>query len=267
MDLTNPFYIKSSVLSENLRKFLPTKFDIIVEDLFYEYFVETIIGEYHVSHAYEILLNRFKNGYYHDYIDHLSDKDKQDIESYFLKMIGDETKHTLMFKEMFYKIYNKSIDIHDHLAELLDKENLFETLTRYYISECYLWVSFYKIYKETQSQEFVKNLHQLLVDEAQHNNAIRKIFYKINKTKQFDFDYFNQLVSSNRYFGLSHIRKTLRLPGTNSKQDQWWENIIFDNQWQQEFNEHFIKKCYQVVSIFDPEIDYESYKKLINFSH
>ncbi len=264
MSNINPFLLKNPIFTEKFQLLMPTKYNDLVTRCFYEFVVNTLSDEHHAASAYPILLERFRTGYYDEYIDHLSTEDKKDIENYFIKMIDDEANHATLFNQILNKTYQIEVEIHDNLYKLLYTEDFFKTLTRYYVGECHLWVSFYKIFQETGDPELKKLFHQLLVDESHHNNSIRKIFKKIKQKIEFDIEYFNQRVIEQRYFGLSFIQRNLRLPGKGTKQDCWWEKVVFDNNWQQHFNELFIKKCYQVVSIFDTEIEYCDYKKIIN---
>lgn len=269
MDPLNPFSLANSIFSDRTKQAMKSKFDTFAGDFFIRYLSDTYTSEYFATLAYPILHQRIQNGYYSDTLGTLTEKESNDINKYFSRLIEDETVHCAMLKNLLGRYHVEVSDdticqLNEYSQNELDTKELFRSLALFYVGECYLWVGFYMIYKETQDPDLKQIFHRFLIDETQHNYGIRQIFKIIKNRINFDSTYYNKIVTMKKYFGLESVRSTLNLPGTGSKQDTWWEQIIFDSKLQQDFNERFIKKCYQGISIFDSTIDYDSYKSLIN---
>ena len=272
MDPVNPFCLKNSIFSEELKHTLKSKFDTFAGNFFTSYLSGTYTSEYFATLAYPLLYQRIQSGYYSDTLGTLTEKESNDVGKYFSRLIEDETIHCSMLRNLLGRYQIEISDdtirgIEEYSQCELDTKDLFRSLALFYIGECCLWVGFYVIFKETEDPDLKEIFHRFLIDETQHNYGIRQIFKIIKNRVKFDADYYNEIASMKRYFGLESVRAMLKLPGTGTKQDKFWEQIIFDSKLQQEFNERFVKKCYQGISIFDPELDYESYKKSVNSSH
>lgn len=257
------------MFTDKFKTAMNSKFEQFASDFFTAYMSDTYISEYFATLAYPILHQRIQNGYYFDTLGQLEEKEVNDVDKYFSKLIEDETIHCAMLKDLLSR-YGINISTNDiaqtdeYSKTELDTKDLFRSLALFYIGECSLWTGFYIIYRETQDQNLKEIFHRFLIDETQHNYAIRKIFRIIKNRIPFDSNYYNSIVARKKYFGLEAAWRKLNLHGAKTKKDIWWEQILFNSDLQQDFNERFLKKCYQGLVIFDPTINMADYKKLIN---
>lgn len=272
MSLLDPFSLATPMFTEKFKKTMSLKFDKFLNDFYTDYLSNTYVSEYFATIAYKLFQERFQNGFYSQYTQKLTDKELHDIDTYFSKLIADENKHLTMLENLLarYQISIPTQALEQTLVyanEELDVEDLFKSLSLFYIGECNLWTGFYTIYTQTQDSEVKKIFYEFLLDETRHNHYIRKIFKILKKKIIFDFEYYNKIVAKKKYFGLDSIRINLGLQGIGSKQDLWWENIIFDSKIHQDFFERFVAKCYKLILVFDPSIEFENYKQTIYCTH
>jgi rubrerythrin len=270
MSLQNPFFLKESIFSNRFKQVLNSSYNEFVEEFFYDWICFALKGEFETTIAYPKILHNLKSGKYNSIIKNLNPDNKQRLYQYFDNMIVDEQNHTNFIDKLLLDTYNKSVSkktlnliAHD-TKKLIENSNLISLLIRYYVGECYLWTGFYLIYRQTENPEIKKLFHKLVVDESHHNNNIYKFFKLIKNNIDLDSTEFIKNTSNLKYFGISYTVKKLGLSNTNTKKDKWWNELVYNYEWQHNFNEIFLKKCFQLYEVLYPETTFKDFFESIN---
>jgi rubrerythrin len=256
------------IFSNRAIKSLGQKYDQFENEFICNWLYNTYLGEYETTLVYPALRNNFEQNYYHDL--NLTHESQNLICQYFDRMIHDEEVHAKMLLDFLKNNFNKDVSQHDlnstkiQAQDRLKNCDLTQLLTRYYVGECYLWTGFYLIYKNCQNQQTAKMFHRLVVDESHHNNNIFKIYQKLNNSIKLEDDNYVDQVTELRYFGLGFIKNFFELNDDTSKKSKWFLNLIYDHDWQRQFNLIFLKKTFKLYSLFNPKSDLDSYCRIIN---
>lgn len=270
MSLTNPFYLTKSIFSKKFEKILGPAYDQFVEEFYCRWLYDMQIGEFETTIVYPMILDNLKTEKYNNILKNISNSDKLLIYQYFIKMIIDENNHTNLVDNLLSDIYNTKISaettarIVQDAQTLVDSTNLVSLLIKYYVGECYLWTGFYLFYKQTNNAEIKKIFHTLVVDESHHNNNIYKFFKLIRNDIKFNNDEFISKVHNFKHLGFSFVTEKCKLPNTNTKKDRWWNELIYNHHWHHNFNKIFLKKCFQLYELFNPEVTFEDFFALMN---
>jgi rubrerythrin len=247
---------------------LGNKYDQFENEFICNWLYNTYLGEYETTLAYPTLRSNFEQNYYQNL--NLTDESEKLICQYFDRMIHDETVHAQLLLDLLKNNFNKDVLQHDLITtekQTLDRlkdYSLTQLLTRYYVGECYLWTGFYLIYKNCSDNQTAKIFHRLVVDESHHNNNIFKIYQKLfNSIELEDNSYIDQ-VTELRCFGLGFVKNFFELSDNTSKKSRWFLNLIYNHDWQRQFNLIFLKKTFKLYSLFNPNIDLDNYCKIIN---
>jgi rubrerythrin len=244
------------------------KYDQFENTFICRWLYDIYLGEYETTLAYPILRNNFEQNYYQN-ID-LTDENKKLIGQYFDRMIHDETVHSQLLLDLLKNNFNKDVLPHDLITikkQTLDRlrdYSLTQLLTRYYVGECCLWTGFYLLYKNCSDNQTAKIFHRLVVDESHHNNNIFKIYQKLFSSVELENNSYISYVTELRYFGLGFVKSFFKLNDETSKNSRWVLNLIYNHDWQSQFNLIFLKKTFKLYSLFNPESDFDSYCRIIN---
>lgn len=257
------------IFSEKFKIAVKNKFDSIKNNLWQDYLKEAYLIEYHSTLVYPILHQRFQENFYDNLV--LSAEDKKYINNFFYKLIEDENNHTSSFKEINtlfqVNINDKEINqINQINKEILLNYTPFQVIISFYIGECYYGTTFLKLYQTITDKKLKAFFRDTLKDEAKHINFFRKIITKIFTSDQFDYDFFINQIKQHRYFSINFFHKELNLSELTYKKNIFWEPIIFDNEWQRDFNEKFLRKIYVVLKSFNQDISFENFQNIINKS-
>jgi rubrerythrin len=273
-DVNNPAAFEHSIFPDQLIK-LTRHLDYDFATEFYsDYLVYCYNAEFIATIAYPLILKRIKEQQYEKYLHELTELDRQQVYQYFDQMIQDEQEHADYFFAILHKV-NPALAhkitntetlqanslIHKHTVESTD---LVQLLVTYYIGECYLWVSFYQIYKLTQDLDKKKIFKKLLVEEAQHNNNILKILKKIQPKISLTQEQFVSLANDSRLFGLAFTKNKFHLNAMNSIANQKIMQLIYNTSWHKQFNQIYLKKTYQLYQILYPESQFEQFQSAVN---
>lgn len=233
----------------------------LYEKFYQEWVMSAYIAELDATTMYPIIQERIKNKVYD--LSYFSNIENQEIQNYLANMHADESEHADYFKSILYSIHGNTVQLptEDSLEKGHWNNDMEKTLMYYYIGECHLWVSFYKLYLDTIDPEVKKSIKKLLVDESHHNNNIYKIFKKIQPTIRTDLNWFVGQVLNYRYFGFLNMKPKFGLYDLDNKKNQKMLEFIYNIPWQHHFNQLLIKKLYKAVGLLYPNI---SKKEFIN---
>jgi rubrerythrin len=228
-----------------------------------EWIMSAYTAELDATTMYPVIQDRIKNKIYD--LSQFSAEENQEILNYLSNMHTDEAEHADYFKSILESIHGKSLKLPsvDDLPKTHWDHSMERTLMYYYIGECHLWVSFYKMYLDTTNPIEKKSIKQLLVDESQHNNNIYKILKKIKGSIHTDINWFIDQVLPYRYFGFINIRPKFSLYDLDSKKNQKMLQFIYDTKWQHHFNQLFVKKLYKAVTVLYPTISREQFINMV----
>jgi len=263
------FNFHEPIFSNLLEQSLQQKYENFSFDFLSDWIYSTYLGEYETTIAYPKILDHFQTNFYNQQIC-LNEEERCQIAKYLNRMIEDENEHTLLLQQFLKQNFNKDVayntieEIEKNTITLVDNTNLSDLLVRYYVGECYLWTSFYLIYRNIENIKLKNLFHQLVVDESHHNNNIYKIYKKLKNQIRFDQDNYLTEVTNLRYFGLKFVKNQFNLGDENSKKSQWWLKLIYSHQWQQRFNLIFLKKTYKLYELFYSDSNFDDYTKIIN---
>ena len=255
-DPKNPFDLNVDIVPERF-----------VRNFYNEYLLFCYTSEYETTIIYPAVLNNLKNKRYEKYIGSLSQSEREQIYQYFEKMINDETEHTDHFSIILNKMNPQYIDLDllKHESQLMvENTDLVKLLSTIYVGECYLWVSFFQIYKTTTNTNKKYIFKKLLVEESQHNNNILKFLKKIKSTITLTKDEYINDVKKNRLMNLLHIQKEFKIPNANSVAFKKVLQLVYNNPWHNKFNDLMIKKTYQLCAVLFPETTFEEFKAAVN---
>lgn len=272
-DPEDPFELKVNIFPE-ITKSDPN----FLSKFFYDYLLWTWSGEYNTTLVYPNILDKIKKDQYKHYLSDLSATDLAQVKNYFEQMIQDEIEHTDDFASLILNCYdpNFNSNLDKHRQEVNFRFNngdqsgdLLVLLFKYYVGECYLWTTFYTIYKQTTNPAKRAVIKKFLVDEARHNNNIFKFFKKIKHhlPHGFDNNHLSKRYSEVRYFGLPFVKKHFDIEDLGTRKDQAVLKMLYNTPWHQKFNQIFIKKCYQLHSVIDPTITQEDFTRLVNHNN
>jgi len=268
--MSNPLFLQNSIFSNKFKKSIGSKYNEFADDFFCNWVYHIYLSEQETTIAYPEILDNIKKGTYQKFLANIGSKENLAIHQYFEKMIEDENDHAIIFNQLLHNNFN-IIVTENEIQKLIDNvdykfatSDLIKLLIDYYIGECYAWTGFYFIYKQTTDPDVKKLFHRLVVDETHHNNNIYKFLKIIKNNANFNNEFFVSNTKRLRFFGLQFVKDRLNLPDTNTKKDQWWNNLIYNYQWHWDFNRIFLKKCYQLYQLFNPEVTFEDFFNLIN---
>lgn len=263
------FNFHEPIFSNLLEQSLQQKYENFSFDFLSDWIYSTYLGEYETTIAYPKILDNFQTNFYNQQIC-LNEEERCQVAKYLNRMIEDENEHTFLLQQFLKQNFNKDVayntieEIEKNTITLVDNTNLSDLLVRYYVGECYLWTSFYLIYRNIENIKLKNLFHQLVVDESHHNNNIYKIYKKLKNQIKFDQDHYLTEVTNLRYFGLKFVKNQFNLGDENSKKSQWWLKLIYNHQWQQKFNLIFLKKTYKLYELFYSDSNFDNYTKIIN---
>jgi rubrerythrin len=273
-DPTNPFDLSKSIFSNNLETLTKhLEFDF-VKEFYNSYVMHCYDAEFTATTVYPMILQRLQTNQYNDYLMKLNDNEKDQIFQYFIKMIQDETEHATCFYDIIKKInydlaahtINKqrlqAIESYDrHSVETTD---LIRLLILYYLGECYLWSSFYLIYKQTSNEKKKQLFKKLLVEESQHNNNILKFVKKIQHNINLPNQYFLDTVKDLRLFGLPFTRQVFKLNADDSIANKKIIQLVYNTEWHKQFNQLYLKKTYKLNQVLNPDMSFNEFQSTIN---
>jgi hypothetical protein len=258
-------YGNSEIFSENFKNCFAGKFEDFVKEFWLFYLEEVFLAEYHSTLGYPILQQRIRENFYSD-VRLQTTEDGTFINDFFTKIINDENSHTSGFKNLnnLHEIYTDNVKINK--INKLNDDNFenqtgFQSISLFYIGECYFGTTFLKLYQTITDQEIKNFFLEVLKDETSHISFFRKISKKLFTQENFDLDFYINEIRKTRYFGLNFFNNKFNLSGQNFT---LWENLVFNNPWQQDFNEKFLKKTYLLFENYYNHINFEDYKALIN---
>lgn len=272
----DPFDIKTEIFSKSLKTLLPLVHDKFLTDFYREWLVYIFSGEFDATISYPKILDKMKDGTYAEYLSGLSVEEHTQLCNYFEKIIKEENEHTSYFLSFIKRIYGESLDsISDSVLNATkiycinkaENTNLIHLLIAYYIGECYFWTCFYKIYKETVDSDKRMIFKKVLVEEAQHNNNIYKLVKQIKNKITINssgISLFVGMCQDKRYFGLDFVKQNFKFTDSNTKKDHYMLKLVYDCEWQRNFNTIVIKKWYQLFEVLYPSISIEQFTKMIN---
>jgi hypothetical protein len=187
-------------------------------------------------------------------------------------MISDETEHAQLLIDFLKNKFNRDVLPHDlvrtekRTLDSLRDYSLTQLLSKYYIGECCIWTGLYLTYKNCLDNQTTNILHRLVVDESHHYNNIFKMYQKLFKSNSIELDNnrYISYVTELRYFGLGSVKGFFKLNNETSRHSKSVLNLIYNHDWQSQFNLIFLKKTFKLYSMFNPECDWESYRSIIN---
>jgi hypothetical protein len=258
-------YNNSEIFSENFKNFFAGKYEDFVKEFWQFYLEEVYLAEYHSTLGYPILQQRIKENFYND-VRLQTAEDGTFINDFFTKIINDENNHTNGFKNLnngydFFIDDNKIHNIDKLNDNYFKNQTGFQSISLFYIGECYFGTTFLKLYQTITNQEVKNFFLEVLKDETSHINFFRKISKKLFTHENFNLDFYINEIRRQRYFGLSFFINKFNLSGKNFT---LWEDLVFNNPWQQDFNEKFLRKTYLLFENYYNHINFEDYKALIN---
>ena len=254
------------IFSQNLKNHLQQKYNSFENGIICDWLYTTYLGEYESTIAYPKILHSFQ----FDQTINLSNLDRNRICKYLTQMIDDETDHTQILFRVLSEKFNLELNqddlvgIQNKTSDLFNQFELPTLLLYYYIGECNLWTGFFLMHKNSKDVKISKIFHRLLVDESHHHNNIFKIFQKLGNSISFNNDYFLDEVRFFRYFGLAYVKNFFNLNNVTSQQTNWWLKLIYNHEWQQNFNLIFLKKTYRLYELFNKNSNFDNYQQIVN---
>lgn len=261
---SNPLNLKKDIFTESLKKYLKDNYNNFVFGFFKNYLYETLVSEHHATIVYSDLYNKIQQGKYNEY-NNLENIEKTKIQNYFTKLIDDEHDHVRFLENLYYQVCNERLVGSDletmklTTTETLLSESLSNSLCRFFIGECYLWVTFYKIYQETDNTEYKNEFYRLLTDESNHNVALLKISKKLLSSESFDEKFYIDRVKSHLYWMNEFVDKEFKFYRSDKKIKKIVYNLVYQNDWHQNYRDLFLKKSYKLYSNFKPDIKIEEF--------
>ena len=256
-DPKNPFDLDTDIV--------PDRF---IQGFYNEYLLHCYSDEYFTTILYPAILNNLKTKQYEQYIGSFNQQEREQLYQYFDKMIQDETEHTDQFLIMLNKINPQDVDLNwlkQKSQSMIENTDLVKLLSKVYVRECYVWVSFFQIYKTSTSDDKKRIFKKLLVEESQHNNNILKFLKKIKQTTvALTKDEYIDFVKEDRLMNLLYIQHECKIPDANSAAFKKVVQFVYNNAWHDKFNELLIKKTYQLSAVLFPEITFEEFKSAVN---
>jgi len=255
-DPKNPFDLDTDIV--------PDRF---IQGFYNSYLLYCYTGEYQTTIMYPTILTNLKTKKYEQYIGSFNQEEREQLYQYFNKMIQDETEHTDHFLIMLNKINPQYIDLdllkHESQS-YVENTDLVKLLSFIYVGECYLWVSFFQIYKTSISTNKKCIFKKLLVEESQHNNNILKFLKKIKPMITLSKDEYIDVVKENRLMNLLYIQQQFKISDANSAAFKKVVQFVYNNAWHDKFNELLVKKTYQLSAVLFPEMSFEEFKVAVN---
>ena len=274
-DPLDPFDIRQEIFSDRFKNSSMVVYDEFLFDFYYKWLLNTYYNEIEATIAYPVILNNIKNNKYDQCTSSLTAEQLTTICGYFKKMVGQEIEHADHFLQLLNAVYGEEVvskSINDRSLTVntiafrsrAESSNLIELMIRYYTGECYLWCTFYQVYRRTHALDRKRLFKKLLVEESQHNNSIYKFIKQIKNNVNLHPEYFVKVCRDQRYFGLDFVQSYFKLPDTNTTKDKVMLQLVYDSPWNKEFNALVIKKYYQLFELLYPHISIEEFTKMVN---
>ena len=268
-DLSDPFDLRQDIFSLQFKKL--NSYNDFLKEFYLEWLLWAYNGEVQTTIAYPIILDNIRNNTYKNYFSGISEEETISLSNYFVEMVQEEHEHSLHFYNILKKMYGEQLiqeksdseEQKQSVAKSIKDTNFIKLLITYYIGECYLWTTFYRVYKQTYNENIRKVFKKLLVEEAKHNNKIYKLLKKISKNVEIDSTYFIETCRGDRYFGLDFVKKKFSLADSNDKKTEKTLELLYNNPWNQEFTTILAKKWYQLFEVLYPDISLKDFTKLI----
>lgn len=257
--MNNPLDLQTPIFSNSLKNFLKDDYSQFVSDFFQQYLHSSLVSEHNATRVYSFLYQKLKDGKIEKF-NILNDIEKQEIEKYYVKLINDESNHFQFFENLYFDLFQKKLSnielsiIEQNTIDDLFTESFPQSLFRFYIGECYLWVSFYSIYEDTNNENLKKGFYQLLVDESHHNASLYKISKKLLTSADFDEEFYFEQVKSHLYWMSALVDKKFNYYRNSPKLKEVVYNLVYNNNWHQNYRNTYLKKCYRLYKVFRPDV-------------
>jgi hypothetical protein len=268
----DPFEIQLPIFNNSFCKNKNVDIDDLHQRFYCSWLRWVYDAELESSIIYPIIAERIRNSITDTFLDSIEHKQKQILCNYLDQMGHEEGEHFTHFGNLLSDTYREKVRdvISDEYVEKQkislnikgNSTNPFLLLLLYYSGECYFWAAYYLFYKNTKNKSLQKIIQKLLVEEAQHNNRIYKIFKNYKNLIAFDSDEYINTCNQYRYLNLCFTLDEFDI--NKSIPDKIIVNNIYYNDFQKNFNQLVIKKWHQLYAIFHPEVDLDTFTSLIN---